>query len=688
MQKLQLFINDTQVDLFNDESVSITQTIKNVRDIEKVFTDFTKQFTIPASKENNKVFKHYYNYHIVNGFDGRKKVSAEIQLNNLPFRKGKLKLDGVDMRNNAPYAYRVTFFGNTVNLKDLIGEDELSDLDYSAFTELDGLIYNPTTIKSKLQADPASNNLITPLITYEQQLYYNSAAPSANSGNLYYTAATDQGVKWNQLKYALRLNRFIEAIEDTYGLTFSSDFFKNASNDHFYNLFMWLHRKKGAVEGLSEGTETTVDAFTTPGGQNDPYFTMFANQTLIATLPPANLDLMTLTCNVASGDESIEYSIRITRDLDTVYESGTITGDKTVIEGTDFTYSEGSYQVYITTSDADLDFSYIDWNITYDTTTSISFSAPNFTAGSEFVFAIAQQVPKMKVLDFLSAMFKMFNLVAVVEDDDTIYVDTLDNFYTNKVSQTTAYDITDYVDNTKGQINVALPYKEINFLYKDTKTILANKYSEIVNKDWGETSYEQQVQIGDNNVTGDIYKVEIPFHHAQFERLNNLADSSSTVLMYGLFVDADLNSYFGSPLVFYPVRVDAGTDGYSIVDELDINGDAAAHSKLQYCNVPSNSVALSPATSTKNIHFTEEVNEYTSQTGFTGSLFEEYYKTYIENIFDFTNRLSKVTAYLPLKILLNYTLADKFIIADKQYKINSIQTNLTNGKSEIELIND
>ena len=139
MQKLQLFINDTQVDLFNDESVSITQTVKNVRDIEKVFTDFTKQFTIPASKENNKIFKHYYNYHITNGFDGRKKVSADIQLNNLPFRKGKLKLDGVDMRNNAPFAYRVTFFGNTVNLKDLIGEDELSDLDYSAFSELDGL---------------------------------------------------------------------------------------------------------------------------------------------------------------------------------------------------------------------------------------------------------------------------------------------------------------------------------------------------------------------------------------------------------------------------------------------------------------------------------------------------------------------------------------------------------------------
>ena len=47
-----------------------------------------------------------------------------------------------------------------------------------------------------------------------------------------------------------------------------------------------------------------------------------------------------------------------------------------------------------------------------------------------------------------------------------------------------------------------------------------------------------------------------------------------------------------------------------------------------------------------------------------------------------------MSAYLPLKILLNYTLADRFSIFGNRYKINSIKTNFKTGKSEIELLND
>ena len=54
--------------MFKDESVSITQSVQNVKDIAKVFTEFTKTFTLP-SKANNKIFKHYYNFDIIRGFD-------------------------------------------------------------------------------------------------------------------------------------------------------------------------------------------------------------------------------------------------------------------------------------------------------------------------------------------------------------------------------------------------------------------------------------------------------------------------------------------------------------------------------------------------------------------------------------------------------------------------------------------
>ena len=62
MQTIQLYIEGTRVDMFKDESVSITDTIKNLKDVSKIFTEFSKTFSLPASKTNNKLFKHYYNF--------------------------------------------------------------------------------------------------------------------------------------------------------------------------------------------------------------------------------------------------------------------------------------------------------------------------------------------------------------------------------------------------------------------------------------------------------------------------------------------------------------------------------------------------------------------------------------------------------------------------------------------------
>ena len=88
MQQVQLYIGDSRVELFDDETITITQTLKNAKDVDKIFTDFTQSFTVPASKENNKIFEHYYNSDIVDGFDARKKVAARIELNHILFKKG------------------------------------------------------------------------------------------------------------------------------------------------------------------------------------------------------------------------------------------------------------------------------------------------------------------------------------------------------------------------------------------------------------------------------------------------------------------------------------------------------------------------------------------------------------------------------------------------------------------------
>ena len=70
-REVQLFISDTRVDLFQDETISITDSIQNISDISKVFTPFSKSFNLPASATNNKIFQHYYNFNIQDGLDAR-----------------------------------------------------------------------------------------------------------------------------------------------------------------------------------------------------------------------------------------------------------------------------------------------------------------------------------------------------------------------------------------------------------------------------------------------------------------------------------------------------------------------------------------------------------------------------------------------------------------------------------------
>jgi hypothetical protein len=682
-RELQLYIQDTRVDLFKDETVSLTDTIQNVRDIAKIFTTFTKTFTLPASSTNNKLFKHYYNFDILDttltksAFDARKKVTARIELNHIPFKEGKIKLEGVDMKSNQPSAYRVTFFGNTVDLKDIIGEDKLNVL-----TSLNSLNkdFDASNIQTYLESNPASNDIIVPLITHTQRLYYDSGDTDHNTGNLD-PSSNKHGVRWDNLKYAIRVHNIIEAIQTQYSLTFSSDFFTETSNDQYSKLFMWLHRKKGVVEtgDQIQNFPSIVDGWSTDVGTSG--YTQMVNTSTLRLTEDAETfgTAFTLTLTSPTGT----YDILIEKDGVSYYSENGISASKTInLYSLNGGIAEaGDYTVTITVTSA-VTFSAVRWSITTDefgTVITDQFNTGSYTASATFEFVITSQIPEMKVIDFLSGIFKMFNLTAFVNNAGTIVVKTLDSYY----SGGTTYDITEYVDIDSSQVNVALPFKEIQFGYEDTDSFFAAIHNQLFNKEWGTSDYNNNEALD-----GGLYKVELPFGHMKFERLVDIHDSSSTTIQWGWSVDDNQDSYIGKPVLFYPVYTSVGSKTVSFVTI--INEDGTFHTDTEITgsiNMPSNSVAFASGTSTANINFFNELNEYTGDDTFTGTLFQNFYSTYIGQVFDSKNRLSKIKARLPMNILLNYSLADKFRISGTEYRINSITTNLTTGEADIELLN-
>lgn len=680
MQVIQLYIEGQRVDMFSDESVNITQTIQNVKDISKIFTDFSKTFTLPASKTNNKIFEHYYNFNIVDGFDARTKKNSYIELNHKPFKKGKIKLEGVDLKDNKPYAYRITFFGNTVDLKDLLGEDNLASLDWlNNFNKP----YSPSAVRTGLttgygfyvDSTGYSEGLITPLITHTTRLYYNSDSsdhseyPDINGGNLYPHGSHHHGVYYEELKYAIRIHIIIRAISKAYGIVFSNDFF-NISNAPYHNLYMWLHRKKGRAFDSGEVTYQI---------RNFPI-----DDGLSMTKISSSLDTLNVFGVIGN---TMQYILRVntttTNPYTIIIKKGgevfakvynSVGGTKT-ISGY-LSDSLAGYTVFIKTNNA-MSVTSVQWELT-DTDLSESHT---YTSGSNSIpltqeFIITEQIPEMKVIDFLTGLFKMFNLTAF-ERDGTIIVQTLDSFYADS---TTTWDISQYMDINESSSDVELPYKRIDFKYEGLGTKLAKQHEQSNLSGWGTTKFDD----GENLDAGNgIYSVSAPFEHMKYERLIDSFTDVVKTPQVGWFVDDNNDPYFDKPLLTYAVKVTGDSIRFLNTEE----GAGGTFTDETSYYIPSNSVALNSATSTANINYNSEFNEYTFENDFTGTLFQTYYSDYISDVFNLKRRLIKVKAYLPIKFLVNYTLADTIRIGTSIYIINSITTDLTTGESSLELLN-
>ncbi len=81
MFKPELYIEGERVTLFKKENISVISSVQNIEDISRVFNDFSQSFSVPASKRNNRLFKHFYNASINNGFDARIRHQAHIDIN-------------------------------------------------------------------------------------------------------------------------------------------------------------------------------------------------------------------------------------------------------------------------------------------------------------------------------------------------------------------------------------------------------------------------------------------------------------------------------------------------------------------------------------------------------------------------------------------------------------------------------
>ena len=730
MQKVVLYIqpqlrNTTttqdfvRVDLMEEELISLTQVIQDVSDIDKLFTDYSRTFNLPASKTNNKIFKHWYNPD-VEGFDANIFCESRIELNHLHFRFGQIQLNEVVMKFGEPSMYKVTFFGNTVTFKDKINEDQLSDLIW-----LNNFNHNADSayIKDALENGKDitvggvsyTDAIIYPLIAHSQSYIYDDTNNDSNGLNISYTNNQNReqrGVLPEDLKPAIPVKNIIKAIEQQYSITFkTSEFLDSAAMN---NLYLWLHRAKGRITGdlLTELTGTTFTCTSATSNCNHYNGILYpsvqysdGDYIFTQSFAGGYEEGFKFTAEIIPASSSIPYSIEIVDSLtDTIVATASnLTGTQSHSIGygklqTNTLALNESKRLFARVRSVDaltfsakltLEHSYWDINLSpprYDFGLTANYTSSSSSIVTSATIIITEQIPELSIKDFLNGLFRAFNLTAYVDFNDEIVVRTLDNYYAGGET----FDITEYVKTTEHTVGEALPFSNVDLEYSEPKSILAQTFKSMNNRRYGELNY-----IGDTSKKNE-YKITLPFEHMLFERLEDKTSGALSTVQVGSFLDDDLNPSIGQPLLFYAIY-QQNQDRINFLESTRPETYAALcsegtnHSLNDYW-IPSacNELGTSSTAPTYNLNFGSEINTYTltDYGGTNNSLFQTYYTNYITRVFNKKTRIFKFNAILPLKVLLNLTLDDLIVVGTRAYTINKMSTKLQSGETNFELLNE
>lgn len=645
-----LYIGTDRLTLFKDDNIVIKSKVAQIEDITKIFTDTSNTFSVPANDINNNIFKHYYDANVVGGFDARKKQSGVIELSGVLYKLGKVMLNKVIMKSGKPSSYSLDFFGNLVELKDLLSDDKLSDM-----TEFDAYDFNHT-YANVAQRLVTEDTVIMSLFGNRRYLYDSTNTIDVNDTqtNIYYNGTDDNsGVKFNEPKGSIKTLKIIEAIESKYSITFSRDFFRT---NEFSNLYMLLSgRLKNSFEEIIPIVNT-----------NDP--TRVGNELLAGS--ETDTLFIKYTANIHSNFDTIPYKLIMKADGVNVYEKS-FTGDN-FDKVYPVNYSTFNKITFHIEADEPIRYTFSIERVTntfllYDTNTPSRIMVSNYS--------VRNNMPDLKVIDFLKGLFKLYKLIAIVQNDGSVYVDSLTNYY----RKGKVYNIDQFVDYKTINISKGKILNEIKYNFEDSTTLLNDLFTEN-NKD--NISYgDLELSIYDANgdlIDGEKLEYKVPFEQIVYERVADSQGVDAVNIQYALLSDESIKAIKPKAHLHYNYNV-------AMESPIKVISDIGAGVAFFTMNMPMHTLGVdAPVFSTV---FGEEFNEYNGNL-ITETIFKGHHKQYIEGVFSIKRRVYDITVKnLPENIIQSINLNDVLEIKEDYYRIDSMDVNIITGEVKFKLLN-
>lgn len=650
-----------KIELFQDEEIIINSSIQNVQDISKVFTDFSQTFTIPASAENNRIFKHYYENAIDTTINPNYRRNAYIEIDLSPFKSGKIAIEKANIVNDKVESYTITFYGLVISLKDKFEKFKLVDLD---FTDLN---FQATLTNYENYIDTNNDNdLAFPLISTKQNRVWNYGLADSNDISI-----NSGAIDLLEFNPAVRSKTILNKIATKCGLTFTGAFL---NDKRFTKTFLYFQNDKEKVQTTNQneldildytinvnGTTTTISNDSNPNVKVTGSTNNFINISKIAGQDSFPTKLIV---NLRTTGTTIVYvDVYINNKFAQTY-TGNSNTDILVLDtqNKNLPSFPNKYVLKIRTQDAIVGDPLVT-AITpsaFGSTTTWTFTCGfmNFTAP---VININDFVPDLTFEDFITSILKTFNLTILPKSETEFELIPLDDFY----SMGKIYDITPYVDINDITISRIPLSKKNEFKHEKTNNFLNEQYSKTSSqsREYGDYIYY------DGNLEDGEFKIETKFGDISTFKL-------ATNMYVGYALDKAYNPQIQAPLLLYVD--DKITKDFKITNGVTYKTLTGYRPFIQETTIDGTRYS---------IHFSNELSVKDGATLYN-NLFSQYYASYFFGLTNPKNRLTNVTTTFPLSLLTKIKLYDRLIIRDKRYIINDIKQNLTTSEVELNLLHD
>jgi hypothetical protein len=723
MQKTELKIYaDSKyfnVDLFDNEPIELTKSIIELTEPEQRKSDYTKTINIPGTANNNSIFTNIFdvNHSILNGdnanfyvdFDPRKKANCILYREGIPQLRGYLQMTSINILDEQNITYELVVYGRVANLFQDVGDNLLSDYDFSEYTHL----WTETNVRNSINTSIIINGVtalfqlgrgyVYPLIDYgfdnnKQQTYNVDQLYPA----IYVKTILDKILKTHGYRYesTIQSNNFLNStdfkrliipasgvprltseqiIDKTFVVDRTSDNNLGAATNNIVKL-MFNHKVKDTDPVGVAANHSSWVVPTNGGGTYNFVLKLFFNIELNSsvTLPSGSSVsfLMNIYIRNTSGrilnpgyiqqGFTMDVNNR-SQDLSAVFQSD----NRLIYDGDEIEVYWQITNVFI----SGLGISFLspsDLNIIIKTGTEF-YDIPKPELSEFSNINPTNGLPELKAKDFLTALIKMFNLYIEPNqlDDRLLAIEPRDIYYKDNV-----IDITNNLDVSKDFIQKpmgALDFKQLEFSYAMDDDYWNKDYTDKYNYNHGFKRLDVE-----NDFLVETKKIELPFAPTPLGR------PTSDRIIPQIVWWKDQNSVNGrvnktaKPRILY-------YGGLKYTGKpLIIKSNGTPPTSTTYTSYGYAGHIDDPANPNYDLNWaTSQEIQYTigGQTPITiNNLYKRYWEKYIKEITDKDSKIIECYMYFNNVELQNLSFRNLYKIDRQYYRLYKVETDLNSDE--------